>query len=120
MLSRERVLRAKEEAMETIILVVHLLLAIALIITVLLQHSEGGGLGIGGGGGGAVGGLVSVRGTANFLTRATAVLAALFMTTSLTLAIMASQRSAPQSILDRPAASEPAPAPKEGQLPISK
>ena len=92
------------------------MLAIALIITVLLQHSEGGGLGIGGGGG--VGGLVSVRGTTNFLTRATGVLAALFMTTSLTLAIMASQGKAPQSILDRPAATEQAP--REGELPISR
>jgi preprotein translocase subunit SecG len=103
--------------MESILLVVHLLLAITLIITVLLQHSEGGGLGIGGGGG-AVGGLVSIRGTANFLTRATGVLAALFMTTSLTLAIMASQRGTPQSILDQPAVS--APVLKEGELPISK
>jgi len=105
--------------METIILVVHLMLAIGLIGSVLLQQSEGGGLGIGGGGG-SMGGLVSIRGTANFLTRATAVLAALFMTTSLTLAIMASQRTAPQSILDRPAATESAPAPKEGELPISR
>ncbi|PPR20560.1 MAG: hypothetical protein CFH40_01885 [Alphaproteobacteria bacterium MarineAlpha10_Bin3] len=109
-------MQAKEETMETILLVVHLMLAIALIITVLLQHSEGGGLGIGGGGG--VGGLVSVRGTTNFLTRATGVLAALFMTTSLTLAIMASQGKAPQSILDRPAATEQAP--REGELPISR
>ena len=102
--------------METILLVVHLMLAIALIVTVLLQHSEGGGLGIGGGGG--AGGLVSVRGTTNFLTRATGILAALFMTTSLTLAIMASQGKAPQSILDRPAATEQAP--KDGELPISR
>jgi preprotein translocase subunit SecG len=109
-------LQAKEETMETILLVVHLMLAVALIVTVLLQHSEGGGLGIGGGGG--AGGLVSVRGTTNFLTRATGILAALFMTTSLTLAIMASQGKAPQSILDRPAATEQAP--KDGELPISR
>lgn len=109
-------MQAKEETMETILLVVHLMLAVALIVTVLLQHSEGGGLGIGGGGG--AGGLVSVRGTTNFLTRATGILAALFMTTSLTLAIMASQGKAPQSILDRPAATEQAP--KDGELPISR
>jgi preprotein translocase subunit SecG len=102
--------------METILLVVHLMLAIGLIIAVLLQHSEGGGLGIGGGG--SVGGLVSVRGTKSFLTRATGVLAALFMTTSLTLAIVASQGKAPQSILDQPAATEQAP--KDGELPISR
>ncbi len=111
-------MQAKEETMETILLVVHLMLAVALIVTVLLQHSEGGGLGIGGGGGGGAGGLVSVRGTTNFLTRATGILAALFMTTSLTLAIMASQGKAPQSILDRPAATEQAP--KDGELPISR
>ena len=58
--------------METIVLVIHLILAIALVGVVLLQRSEGGGLGIGGGGGG----LMSVRGTANLLTRATGVLAA--------------------------------------------
>ena len=72
--------------MTTIILVIHLLIAVALVIAVLLQRSEGGGLGIGGSGGGS--GLVSVRGTSNLLTRATAILAACFMLTSLTLAIL--------------------------------
>ncbi len=106
--------------METILLVIHLMLAIALVITVLLQRSEGGGLGIGGGGGG--GGMMSVRGTANLLTRATAVLAALFMLTSLSLAILASHTSTPESILDQPAASTaPAvPETKEGEVPISR
>jgi preprotein translocase subunit SecG len=83
---------------ETIILVIHLLLAIALVGAVLLQRSEGGGLGIGGGGG-----LMSVRGTANLLTRVTAVLAASFMVTSIVLAIMAGTHSKPRSILDTPA-----------------
>lgn len=86
--------------METIILVIHLILAVALVGTVLLQRSEGGGLGIGGGAGG---GLMSVRGTANLLTRVTAVLAAGFMVTSLTLAIIAGHRTKPTSILDTPA-----------------
>lgn len=87
--------------METILLVIHLLVVVALIIVVLLQRSEGGGLGIGGGGGG---GLVSVRGSANLLTRATATLAVIFFTTSLVLAILASNRDQPGSILDqRPA-----------------
>ena len=84
--------------METIILVIHLLLAIALVGAVLLQRSEGGGLGIGGGGG-----LMSVRGTANLLTRVTAVLAGGFMVTSIVLAIMAGTHSKPRSILDTPA-----------------
>jgi preprotein translocase subunit SecG len=85
---------------ETIVLVIHLILAIALVGVVLIQRSEGGGLGIGGGGGG---GVMSVRGTANMLTRVTAVLAAGFMVTSLALAIIASQKSEPRSILESPA-----------------
>ncbi|MPY75220.1 MAG: preprotein translocase subunit SecG [Alphaproteobacteria bacterium] len=84
--------------MQTVILVIHLLLAIALVGTVLLQRSEGGGLGIGGGGG-----LMSVRGTANLLTRVTGVLAAAFMVTSIVLAIMAGTHTAPRSILETPA-----------------
>jgi preprotein translocase subunit SecG len=78
--------------MTTVLLVVHLLIAIALVITVLLQPSEGGGLGLGGGGGGGGGGLsgfLSGRGTANALTRTTAVLAAVFMATSIALTIFA-------------------------------
>ncbi len=106
--------------METILLVVHLILALTLVIAVLLQRSEGGGLGIGGGGAN-VGGLMSVRGTANLLTRATAVLAGLFMLTSLTLAIVAGNRSTPTSILDKPAASSTeTPETKEGEVPVSR
>ena len=104
--------------MTTIILVIHLLIAIALVVVVLLQRSEGGGLGIGGGGSGS--GLVSVRGTANLLTRATAILAACFMLTSLTLAILASQTGEPASVLD---ANKPEPtntAPGKPSVPLSK
>ena len=86
--------------METIVLVIHLILAVALVGAVLIQRSEGGGLGIGGGAGG---GLMSVRGTANLLTRVTAVLAAGFMVTSLVLAIIAGTKSQPRSILETPA-----------------
>ncbi len=92
--------------MTTVLLVVHLLLAIALVSVVLLQQSEGGGLGIGGGGGS----LFTTKETANLLTRTTAILAALFMVTSLTLAILANQSSKPQSILD---IKEPAAVPLE-------
>ena len=88
--------------MITIILVIHLMLALALIVTVLLQRSEGGALGIGGGGGGGGFGLMSARGTANLLTRATAVLAACFIATSLLLAILAGGTREPTSILDQP------------------
>lgn len=75
--------------MTTLILVIHVMIAIALICVVLLQRSEGGALGIGGGGGSGGSSLLSGRGAANLLTRATAVLAASFMATSLILAILA-------------------------------
>lgn len=104
--------------METIVLVIHLILAIALVGVVLLQRSEGGGLGIGGGGGG--GGLMSVRGTANLLTRATGIIAAAFMVTSLVLAIMAGTQSERRSIMDQPtAAPATQEAPKEPSVPLS-
>ncbi len=78
--------------MDSVILVIHLILALAIIGLVLLQRSEGGGLGIGGGGGG-LGGLASPKGTANFLTRATALCAAAFFCTSLALGILAGRES---------------------------
>jgi preprotein translocase subunit SecG len=89
--------------MTTVILVIHLLIAIALIGVVLVQRSEGGALGIGGGAGGG-GGFMSGRATANLLTRATAVLAAVFMLTSLGLALLHNRERAPTSILDEKAA----------------
>ncbi len=72
--------------METVILVIHCLLAIALVGVVLLQRSEGGALGIGGGN---MGGMMTSRGTENLLTRVTSFLAAAFIGTSLILAILA-------------------------------
>ena len=89
----------------TIVLVVpHLLIAIALVGVILLQRSEGGGLGMGGGGGGFMTG----RAAANALTRATAILAALFITTSLVLALLAdSGRNRTRgSIMDVPPATQ--------------
>jgi len=80
------------------ILVIHLLIALALIGSVLLQRSEGGALGIGGGGGG--GGMFSARGAGSALTRATAILAAGFFITSLSLTIMSARKSAPTSVFD--------------------
>ncbi len=87
--------------MTAVIIVIHLILAIALVGVILLQRSEGGGLGMGGGGGG-MGGFMTGRATANLLTRATAVIAALFMLTSLTLAILAGGERESRSILDQP------------------
>jgi preprotein translocase subunit SecG len=91
--------------MTTIILIVHLLIALALVGVILWQRSEGGALGIGGGG---MGGLMTGRASANLLTRATALLAAGFIATSLLLAVLAAHRTAPTSILDQPAATAPA------------
>lgn len=78
--------------MESVVLVIHLILALSIISLVLLQRSEGGGLGIGGGGGG-LGGLASAKGTANALTKMTALCAAGFFITSLTLGVLASQQA---------------------------
>lgn len=78
--------------MATVLLVIHLMVAMALVGLVLLQRSEGGALGIGGGSG-AGGGFMSGRGTANLLTRVTAVLAAAFFVTSILLTLIATQGS---------------------------
>jgi len=98
--------------MSNVLLVIHLMLAISMIGVVLLQRSEGGGLGIGGGGGGGggggMGGLLTGRGTANLLTRATAILAGCFMLTSITLTILASGSGERRSIVDELPANAPA------------
>jgi preprotein translocase subunit SecG len=90
--------------MQTVAIVVHLMIVATLIATVLLQKSEGGGLGVGGGGG-----FMSSRGTANLLTRTTAVLAAGFFLTSLFLSWYASYDRKPSSILDGAPASQSQP-----------
>ena len=92
--------------MTAVLIVIHLILAIAMVFIVLIQQSEGGIGGLGGGGGG-MGGFMTGRATANLLTRLTAVLAALFMVSSLTLAILANDTQDRGSILDR---NQPAPA----------
>lgn len=88
--------------METIIVILHVLFALSIVGLVLVQKSEGGGLGMGGGGGGGgMSGFMSARGTANFLTRATAIAAALFFASSLTLTILVSHRTAPASLVNQ-------------------
>src|SRR3954468_24573503 len=90
--------------MQTVVIVVHLMLVATRIATVLLQKSEGGGLGVGGGAG-----FMSSRGTANLLTRTTAVLAVGFFITSLFLSWLASYDRKPSSIIGTPASqSQPA------------
>jgi preprotein translocase subunit SecG len=110
----------------TFLLVVHTLIAIALVGVILLQRSEGGGLGIGGGTGG---GLMTARGAANLLTRSTTVLASLFIISSIVLAVLAAGTNtvkkvdtslvAPMTAPAKPAAAPvPAPAPATG-VPIA-
>jgi preprotein translocase subunit SecG len=82
--------------MQTVIIVIHLLIVIAMVGVVLMQRSEGGGLGIGGGSG-----FMSARGAANALTRTTAILAAAFFATSLALSLYARYESRPTDIFDR-------------------
>ncbi len=82
--------------MQTVLIVIHLMIVLALVGLVLIQRSEGGGLGIGGGSG-----FMSARGTANALTRTTAILATLFFITSLSLGIMARYQAKPTDILNK-------------------
>ena len=123
--------------MIAVLLVVHIMVAVALIGVVLLQRSEGGALGIGGGGGG---GFMTGRGAGNALTKTTAVLAAMFFATSMALTILAGGgASKPTSIFGEgtgspagggalpglvlpgaPSTPAPAPAPQAPQVPESK
>jgi preprotein translocase subunit SecG len=91
--------------MQHVVIVIHLMLVLALIGVVLLQKSEGGGLGIG-----STGGFMTSRGTANVLTRATAILAGLFFATSLLLSILAGINRKPTSILQGSQSAPAAPA----------
>ena len=97
--------------MQEILLVVHLIVAIALVALILIQRSEGGALGIGGGG------FMSARGSANLLTRATAILAVVFIGLSMTLSILASQANKSTSVFDDPAVIVDEEAPEEPILP---
>lgn len=82
--------------MQTVLIVIHLLIVLALVGVVLIQRSEGGGLGIGGGSG-----FMSARSAANALTRMTAILGAGFFATSLILGVMAMRGERPTDILNR-------------------
>jgi preprotein translocase subunit SecG len=73
--------------MFAVLITIHIVACVAMIVTILLQRSEGGGLGLGTGGG--VGGLMTGRGAANALTRTTVIFATIFIVTSISLALMA-------------------------------
>ena len=102
--------------MTAVLLIIHLFVTLALIGVVLIQRSEGGGLGIGSSQG--MGSFMSGRGTANLLTRTTAVLATAFMVLSLALALMnRGTTGVGGSLLEAPSpASTPGPA---GALPAA-
>lgn len=89
--------------MQTVLLVIHLLITCAMIGVILIQRSEGG-MGLGGG---TMGGLMTTRGSANFLTHTTAVLVGCFLMTSLALAILESRQNRPASILDQAPKNQP-------------
>jgi preprotein translocase subunit SecG len=114
MCSRNRRSRLVMEGfkMQTVVIVIHLMIVAVLIGSVLLQKSEGGGLGMGGGAG-----FMSSRGTANLLSRTTAVLAAGFFATSLFLAWIAGGDRKPASILGNAPTSQSQPA--GGAVPIT-
>jgi len=80
--------------MSTVLLLIHIMVALAMVGVVLLQRSEGGALGIGGGGG-----FMTGRSAGNALTKTTAILAACFFATSLVLSILAGQHGGAPSIL---------------------
>lgn len=105
--------------MTAILLVIHLMVALAMIVLVLLQRSEGGALGIGGGGDG----MMSARGLGNAMTRTTAILAGVFFLTSIGLTVLGTIENR-SSVLDGvienegPGSSAPlAPAPVLPDLP---
>ena len=85
--------------MQTVLLVIELIVAVLLVITILMQKSEGGALGIGGGGGG-MGGLFSPRGAGDALTRTTAILAIVFFVVCLALNLMVAHENKQPSLLD--------------------
>ena len=110
--------------METLVWVVHVIVAIAVIALVLLQHGKGADMGAAFGSGSS-GSLFGATGSANFLSRSTGILATLFFLTSLGLAFFGLQQHKPTSVLDRAAVpattTQPAaPAQVPGQIGGSK
>ncbi|MFT3972780.1 MAG: preprotein translocase subunit SecG [Amaricoccus sp.] len=91
--------------MQAVVLSIHLILALALIIVVLLQRSEGGALGMGGGG------VMTSRGAATALSKLTWMIGAAFVVTSLALTIIAARDSRSNSVIDGMDTSAPAATP---------
>ncbi len=103
--------------METFVWIIHVIIAIAVITLVLLQHGKGADMGAAFGSGSS-GSLFGSTGSANFLSRATGILATVFFLTSLGLGYFALQQKQPSSVVERhavPVQTQPAPA----QVPVS-
>ncbi len=83
--------------MENLILVLNIVLAVLLVVVILLQKSEGGALGIGV----SQDSFISSRSAANFLTKATAILATLFIITSISLTIISNEEISSSSVLEK-------------------
>ena len=109
--------------MEVILLVIHVLIAVGIIVLVLLQHGKGADMGASFGSGSS-GSLFGASGSANFLSRSTAVLATVFFASSLVLTYVYAHKSAPKGVLDsvlKSAPTAPAGETKDvptGQLPV--
>ncbi|CAN5265441.1 hypothetical protein BH09PSE3_BH09PSE3_06160 [soil metagenome] len=100
--------------MLTFLLVIHAIVTATLVGVILMQRSEGGGLGMGG----SPSGLMSARGAADFLTRATTILASLFVILSIISAVVAS-RSASSKVIDTSLARAPAPVAPAPSVPLN-
>ena len=101
--------------MFTFLLILQSLVAASMVAVILMQRSEGGGLGVGG----SPSGLMSARGAADFLTRATAILATIFVILSIALAGLASMERAPMKIDPSLSKTAPRPAPAAPAAPRS-
>lgn len=104
--------------MHTIVLVIHVLAALGVIALVLLQHGKGADMGAAFGSG-ASGSLFGVTGASNFLSRATAILVAVFFTTSITLAYLGSQKSGSSVMLEKAGTAVPAAAETSKEIPAA-
>ncbi|MBX3650542.1 MAG: preprotein translocase subunit SecG [Burkholderiales bacterium] len=102
--------------MEVMILVVHVIAALAIIGVVLLQHGKGADMGAAFGTGSA-GSVFGSSGSANFLSRTTAILATIFFVTSLGLTIVSSKGTADKGVMSRPVNSAPSPDSLPAQIP---
>jgi preprotein translocase subunit SecG len=106
----------KVKTMYQVLLIIHVAISAALVMFVLLQQGKGGGMG-GLGGGGASGTLFGSGGSADFMSRSTAILATGFFITSLTLSVLAVNQVKAQRLLDMPAA--PVDASVNSEVPVN-